>query len=788
MRARHRRFSTPTSVLSGPARPRSSRRVGGALRIVYVLTAFVFLAGMLAPYITTTAIAAPVSNPAVQLTFNAAQQPDTPPPLPRPNSVVVGGDFQTALGCPEDFDKECDITALQPNDDGTWTGSFQIPPGSYSFNVVVRTDEGDVAIGAGGLAKPDAPDNSVDVPDGAAGVFFSYNRFTGEVIAAPYANQVEIQVDGGQTFVLPPAPGGGWDGYIDVGPGSHTVQVFVDGQTFVDPFEFDGGDSGRVHVAIDENGNIQTVELVAPASLTVIKTDENGNTLTGSCFTVYAGDNVAGQECDASDGEDGSTTIRFPNGVPGGSLTLAESRIPDGQAEAEDQSVDLDEGDNQVQVTVGGGETPPDDDDDDETPTSTGPAEGTDVSFRSVDQASGDVLGGACFSIDGGDENCDEDFDGVVEFSGIEPGSHSLTETTPPEGFEGIGTVDFQLPESGGQFDVPHTAAEAPAAETGNFQAHIRDDQGNALPGACVTITPRGDTPGDETRSCDGDDGNDDGEVLFFDIPAGSWRLVEDTPPAGYEAPDARNITIDAGETGEITLEHESAGPSTGTISATTIDENSNELADVCYEVSEFGELCDGDDDDNAMIQEDVPPGDYNVTLQVPEGYEIVGDDTQQVTVESGETAAVQFQVQQAQVEPETGTLEIHVQDGDGSPLGGACFTADGPQGQSGNVCDEEGDGELVFTVPTGDYTITQTEAQDGYEVDGPQSTTVEPGETGEVTFVNQLTEAPAPETPAPETGSLRVLVQDGEWIRHPRRLRRLQRSRERHRLRQRRR
>ncbi len=34
--------------------------------------------------------------------------------------------------------------------------------------------------------------------------------------------------------------------------------------------------------------------MVAPASLTVVKSDENGNVLTGSCFSVYAGDQLAG--------------------------------------------------------------------------------------------------------------------------------------------------------------------------------------------------------------------------------------------------------------------------------------------------------------------------------------------------------------------------------------------------------------------------------------------------------------------------------------------------------------
>src|SRR5262249_31939231 len=145
------------------------------------------------------------------------------------------------------------------------------------------------------------------------------------------------------------------------------------------------------------------------------------------------------------------------------------------------------------------------------------------------------------------------------------------------------------------------------------------------------------------------------------------------------------------------------------------------------------------------------------IQLEVPDGYEVVGDDTQQVTVEAGQTAQVQFTVQAAQ--PETGNLQIHVQDGDGNPLGGGCFTADGPQGKSSEVCDDEGDGELSFTVQTGDYTITQTQAEDGYQPDSDKTTTVAAGETAEVTFVDQAIATSTPETP--ETGSLHVLIQD---------------------------
>jgi hypothetical protein len=174
---------------------------------------------------------------------------------------------------------------------------------------------------------------------------------TGEILAVPYTYQFAVQVDGDQSFAIPPSPNGGWDGYIDAGPGVHIGQSIVDGNAFGDPFEIDAGQSGRVHILIDASGTVLTVEPVDTATLKVTKTDANGSPIGGACFTVYIGDKVAGQECDVSDGNDGTTSIRFPNSVPGGDLTLAETGPPPHVA---DLTIHLGPGDNQIQVTSGG--------------------------------------------------------------------------------------------------------------------------------------------------------------------------------------------------------------------------------------------------------------------------------------------------------------------------------------------------------------------------------------------------------------------------------------------------
>ena len=96
-----------------------------------------------------------------------------------------------------------------------------------------------------------------------------------------------------------------------------------------------------------------SAESVQTASLSVFKTDDAGIPQTGACFTAYGGrDAVEAQACDSSDGAlDGVTTLRFPNGVPGG-IDLVETSTPEGQTTSAQQSIGIDPGENQTQAVV----------------------------------------------------------------------------------------------------------------------------------------------------------------------------------------------------------------------------------------------------------------------------------------------------------------------------------------------------------------------------------------------------------------------------------------------------
>ncbi|MGI8478063.1 MAG: SpaA isopeptide-forming pilin-related protein, partial [Thermomicrobiales bacterium] len=581
MRVQRRRFHS--GVLNRPSRPRPGAR------FAHALTAFMLLFSIVAPLSTAQiAAAAPASAPAAPRAASAAK-PNTPPPLPAPSRVVVAGDFQAAIGCAKDYDKTCAATTLQGNPDGTWTGSFPIPAGRYTFRIVTSSDQ-DRSLGKGG--DPNGGDIKLTVPDGSVGVYFSYNQSTGAIQATPGANTVAFQTDNGAVAAAP-AAGGTFEAYLSGQPGTpFSLQVVVDGAPVGSPQQVDPGQSGRVHVVADAAGAISAADQLQPATLTVGKADEGGAPLSGACFAVYAGSNLAGQACDGDDGaEDGSTVIRFPNGAPGRGLTLAETKTPDGQAEAPDQSIQLNPGDNQAQAVAGGGDgaqTPAGNPPTVETPTSEAPAGETPTSEAPVGETAtseapvtdvpteaaptdtvpavattatielvavdetGAPVPGACYAVDGGAPVCDDAGSGSVAFD-LTPGDHTVAETTIPAGFTAGGTSQITVQEGGGSFQIPQTAIPATkeAPQAGSITIKKQDPVGQPLVGSCFNLRPPAESGLAEIDLCDGDgsdaDGAADGSITVDNLIAGKWRVAETTAPTGYDLAKAADVVVKAG-------------------------------------------------------------------------------------------------------------------------------------------------------------------------------------------------------------------------------------------------
>jgi uncharacterized surface anchored protein len=288
-----------------------------------------------------------VFQPISAATATPQATPTLPPPLPAPSRVTIIGDFQQALGCPQNNDPTCAATASALVDNqGIWIGSFAIPPGQYTYRVLAHSDQ-DRSLGAHG--DPAGADLSLTVPADATAVYFAYDGHTGSITATSTAISAIFEAPFG-SLPMRPLSDGSFELFIDAPSGDLAFQVlFNDQPVAAESLSLD--QASRLHLVVDSQGTITTLETITPAALTVTKTDAAGTPLPDACFAVLSADRktLLGQACDGDDGrQDGQTRIPFPNGITPGTYHLQETRTPDGQPASPEQPVTLATGDNQV--------------------------------------------------------------------------------------------------------------------------------------------------------------------------------------------------------------------------------------------------------------------------------------------------------------------------------------------------------------------------------------------------------------------------------------------------------
>ncbi len=101
-----------------------------------------------------------------------------PPAAPFPDLVVIPGTLQSALGCPGDWQPECEATALTfDQDDQVWTAVFDIPAGDYEYKAALN---GSWDVNFGLNAEPGGANISLSLTAATAVAFF-FDHNTGWV-------------------------------------------------------------------------------------------------------------------------------------------------------------------------------------------------------------------------------------------------------------------------------------------------------------------------------------------------------------------------------------------------------------------------------------------------------------------------------------------------------------------------------------------------------------------------------------------------------------------------------
>lgn len=121
------------------------------------------------------------------------------PEQPTGDLVTVPGSHNAAMGCPGDWQPDCEVAALALGADGVYSATFDLPAGSYEYKVAVG-GSWDVNYGAGGVP---GGDNVAYTHEGGPIIFFYdpvthrfANTAEGPVITLPGSFQSQVGCPG----------------------------------------------------------------------------------------------------------------------------------------------------------------------------------------------------------------------------------------------------------------------------------------------------------------------------------------------------------------------------------------------------------------------------------------------------------------------------------------------------------------------------------------------------------------------------------------------------------------
>lgn len=663
-----RLHSTRTRTPGAPA-------LSGSGRILHWLGIVAMVVGLFAPLFTTSAASA------TPMSLDRARMLQLQQPLDRDiagfERIVMVGDFQLQFGC-NAWDVNCDPTRLQ-NNGGFWSGVFAVPPGGWNWELIGVDPAG---------TQYSLATGQVNIAEGQAGFYAEYDTAAREenvsavttlaTVSGPFGTVALAEENGG--FVAP-ALSVDADGPVD-------MQVTIAGTPVPVTADLSAGTN---KVTFDAAGNVTNVESLGDGQVLISRTDANGTPAPGSCYVLEGENDTRG--CDIDDGvADGNITLLFPTGFEPGTYKLRETNPPDGQEALGDQDVQLQEGDNALQLQPEGAGT------------------GDIVVLRQ--DTTGNPVGGACFeAVDASGQTvgsaCDEDGDvpddGRIGIFDVPAGDVTLRETRTPDGYTpaadtpAVVTADqaVDVPVQSASLVVTEPAQDFP--ELGNLIVTRTDANGNPVGGACFAlINDEGTVIGEQ---CD-DDG--DGTTIINQVPEGTYTLRESRTPEGNQAaPDAQvtvqpNIDNTVSAAGAV-IEQPTAAPTeapqpTATLEPTTAIEPT------------------------ATLEPTVAP-----------------------------TEA-----------PQAGRVVVYRTDSNGVPVGGACFSVIDASGTTiAENCDEDGlaadDGTTgIVNVPPGTYTLHETRTPEGNQPAADTQVTVQPAADTEITVAGAVIEQPTAEPTQP--------------------------------------
>lgn len=230
---------------------------------------------------------------------------------------------------------------------------------------------------------------------------------------------------------------------------------------------------------------------------------------------------------------------------------------------------------------------------------------------------------------------------------------------------------------------------------------HVTTTDGEPVPGAVVTLT--GTDGGVLTAVSDSS-----GAYVFDEVPVGEHTFTVE-PPAGYSevsVPDPIEIPAGSEEPfvdQDVVLQQAVSLSGSVTAGDQPVPGTSVTISGPGGTMTTTLTGADG-----GYTFDMLPPGDYEVSMEVPFGYTADGPTRQAVSIDDADITDVDFTIQRP------GAIGGAITDQDGDPIAGVTVTLTSADGEVTATTDAAGI-YLFDGTPSGDYTVEIT-VPDGYE------------------------------------------------------------------------
>ncbi|WP_231954993.1 carboxypeptidase-like regulatory domain-containing protein [Occultella aeris] len=328
------------------------------------------------------------------------------------------------------------------------------------------------------------------------------------------------------------------------------------------------------------------------------------------------------------------------------------------------------------------------------------------------------------------------DSTGAYLFDTVQPGDHELTIDAPP----GYTVIESPAPvtvPTGSEEPITDQdfVVQAPASVSGTVTGG-----GQGVAGAVVTITGPGGTFTTPTAA--------DGGYSFPGLPPGQYTVTLEVP-FGYTAdgPTSQQVTVTTGDVTNVDF----AVAKPGAIGGVVTDDEGTPIPAATLVISgPGGDITLTTDDAGGYFADQLPAGDYAITLTVPDGY--TTDATERVTTITG--AGESRLDQDFELTAEAPVLPIQVggtvTDTDGRPVPGAQVTVRDTDGAILATVTTLDDGTWSAELPPGAGYTAEITPPDGHAVDGETVLTFDVVDVAVVglDFVLQVVTTPTPPEP----------------------------------------